>query len=200
MSKNSDRLKEEANMLDVFYALGYRLEQGYAKDERIDWTDKIMKAGDAYFVCCPCPTHQDRHPSCLFKDGWNNVHCMSCGYHKNAIDVIMDVKGVDFQEACDFLAGVEGNPSWYKFYDVKRRELFRSQELQLLSLPPKWYEQIKAQKGEKKALEILVRNANDLEKRYSALGMTERVKAIKILKERGLQAYEGRNENVAESK
>lgn len=105
MSKTSDRLKREANMLDIVRYL-------YGGD--------ITKKGDAYFFRCPNPAHQDNHASAYTKDGWNNIICTSCGYYSQAVDLLQLEKGLEFGEACDLLYELEGRPSWYK--DFSRRK------------------------------------------------------------------------------
>lgn len=100
----------------------------------------ITKKGDAYFINCPNPAHNDRHASCYTKDGWNNVTCTSCGYYAQAIDLIQQEKGLEFPEACDLLWELEGRPTWYKEYNVNtakktsnKKEL-SNEELNFLSL------------------------------------------------------------------
>lgn len=99
MSEMSDRLKNECNILDVVKVLCH----------------PVIKKGDAYFFHCPNPNHQDKHASCYTKDGWNNVYCNSCGHYATAIDLIQEITGYSFPEACDYLAEIMGSPSWYRF-------------------------------------------------------------------------------------
>jgi len=98
MANNHRRLKDEASIKDVVAELGIPVE----------------KKGSAYFMHCPRPDHNDNSPSAYFKDGWNNVHCNSCGRSTYAIDLIQWTLGVSFGDACDKLWAIEGYPDWYK--------------------------------------------------------------------------------------
>lgn len=99
MSEMSERLKRECNILDVVAVLCH----------------PIIKKGDAYFFQCPNPAHTDKHASCYTKQGWNNIYCNSCGHHATAIDLIQEVTGASFPDACDKLAEIMGSPDWYRF-------------------------------------------------------------------------------------
>ncbi len=120
MSTNSDRLKEEVNMLSLVEYLGFEVE----------------RKGDAYFFKCPNPNHTDSHPSCYTKDGWKNIYCTSCGYNVTAIDLVMVTKNLDFKSACDFLASFLGSPSWYGKYKKPTANIgnLEQKELKLLGL------------------------------------------------------------------
>ena len=123
MSANSSRLKKEANMLTVIQYL---------------YGGHIIRKGDAYFINCPNPAHDDKHASCYTKNGWKNITCTSCGYYSESIDLLMLEKGIDFPEACDTLWEIEGCPSWYKEVKFEKKNTNKKElspdELALLSL------------------------------------------------------------------
>lgn len=92
------RLKAEANIAVVVDYLGIQ-----------KW-----KRGNAYFILCPFPDHEDSHATnCYYKEDWNNVYCRACGRSMNAIDLIMNTTGASFGEAADLLWELEERPSWY---------------------------------------------------------------------------------------
>lgn len=100
---------------------------------------RLIQKGDAYFMNCPNPAHEDKHASCYTKDGWNNIICTSCGYYTQAIDLISMEKNVSFSEACDILWELEGSPSWYKSSFRKKgkkneQAALSGEELELLDL------------------------------------------------------------------
>lgn len=51
---------------------------------------------------CPSPTHEDKHPSMSVKN--NHWKCFSCGAGGNVISLVMTVYGIDFPEACQWVA------------------------------------------------------------------------------------------------
>lgn len=119
MSENSSRLKREANMLDVVKFL---------------YGNRLIQKGDAYFMQCPNPAHEDKHASCYTKNGWNNITCTSCGYYSQAIDLITMEKNVSFSEACDILWELEGQPSWYRKFNRNQKKQQQRNELSLEEL------------------------------------------------------------------
>lgn len=112
MSRDFRRLKKEANILEVLYALGY--------SEGGDGPKSIRKMGQNYFIHCPVPTHNDRHMSCRCKRGWSNLLCESCRETIYGIDLIMYETGCSELEAADRLWEIEGRPSWYKTIEKKK--------------------------------------------------------------------------------
>lgn len=108
MSKNDiARLKEEADIEAVVSYLGI----------------PTVKKGNAYFIRCPQPGHDDKKPTnCYFKPGWSNVYCQACGSSTNAVDLIMYTKGCSYGEAADTLWEIEGRPSWYYKRDQRKKK------------------------------------------------------------------------------
>lgn len=51
-----------------------------------------------------CPFHDDRHPSLTFHLRTNTYHCFACSAHGSGIDLAMRILGVEFKEACRWLA------------------------------------------------------------------------------------------------
>lgn len=120
MSRVSNRLKEVTNMLHVVQK----------------YIHPITKKGDAFFFHCPNPAHEDRHASAYTKDGWNNIICTSCGFNCKGIDFLQLVAGLSFQEACDELAEINGNPDWYDWKGEKkeRKHSLSPKDLRILGL------------------------------------------------------------------
>jgi len=51
-----------------------------------------------------CPFHPDRHPSLSFHVGYNLFKCFVCGARGSPLDLVMQVTGKPFREACSWLA------------------------------------------------------------------------------------------------
>ena len=51
----------------------------------------------------PCPFHEDRHPSFAIYPDTNSGHCFSCGWNGGIFRLVMDVKGVDYDEALSII-------------------------------------------------------------------------------------------------
>lgn len=51
-----------------------------------------------------CPFHDDRHPSLSYHLGRNTFRCFVCGAKGGTIDLVMRLHGMDFREACRWLA------------------------------------------------------------------------------------------------
>ena len=99
MANDFDRLKNEADIEEVVSDLGM----------------DVHRNGSNYFVLCPLPSHDDKHPTnCYFKKGWNNLYCTTCGTSIKAIDLIMYETGCSYGEAADRLWELEGRPDWYR--------------------------------------------------------------------------------------
>lgn len=52
-----------------------------------------------------CPWHDDRHPSLRFDVRLNRYRCYVCAAHGGVIDMVMNMKGCGFKEACEWLGG-----------------------------------------------------------------------------------------------
>ena len=62
---------------------------------------KFERSGK-YLTAC-CPFHNESTPSfVVYRD--NHYHCYGCGAHGSVIDFVMELRGVDFKTACNFLA------------------------------------------------------------------------------------------------
>lgn len=57
---------------------------------------------------CLCPFHDDTHPSLTIYARRNRYHCFACGAKGNTIDLVMKVLGMDFKDACHWLAARSG--------------------------------------------------------------------------------------------
>lgn len=117
-----NRLKDEADIAAVVSYL--QLE--------------VKKKGNAYFITCPNPEHNDTHPTnCYYKDGWNHVYCWVCGNITNAVNLIMLVNHVSYGEACDILWEISGCPDWYyekKQKGKKKRFVLSREDAELIGL------------------------------------------------------------------
>lgn len=72
---------------------------------------------------CRCPFHDDRHPSLSFDIRRNRYRCYVCDAHGGVIDLVMNLKGCGFKEACEWLGGpmvFEGMRQWGE--EAKKRE------------------------------------------------------------------------------
>ncbi len=54
---------------------------------------------------CLCPFHEDSRPSLTFNTYKNRYRCYVCDAHGGVIDLVRNVKGVGFREACEWLEG-----------------------------------------------------------------------------------------------
>lgn len=57
---------------------------------------------------CLCPFHDDHHASMSFRPGRGTWRCFTCGAHGGTIDLVMRRLGMDFLDACRWLAGEFG--------------------------------------------------------------------------------------------
>lgn len=96
-SDKIQRLKAETEIGDLVFALGI----------------PVKVKGNAKFIRCPRPDHDDRHESCYFKDGGNFLYCNSCGNVINPVDLIMYNTGMSFRDALMYLWDVNGRPAWF---------------------------------------------------------------------------------------
>lgn len=119
---NITRLKDEADIAAVISFL--QLE--------------VKRKGNAYFILCPNPEHNDTHPTnCYYKDGWNHVYCWVCGTTINAVDLIMKINHATYGEACDLLWEISGRPDWYyekKQKGQKKRFILSREDAELIGL------------------------------------------------------------------
>ncbi len=93
------RLKAEADIRAVVEYCGIRFGK---------------RSGNAQFVACPNPEHDDQHPTnAYFRDGWNTVFCTTCNKNMGPIDILMWNQGISYGEAADILWELEGCPDWY---------------------------------------------------------------------------------------
>lgn len=58
-----------------------------------------------------CPFHNDKHPSLSIHVRRNSYKCFVCGAHGGVIDLVMQVLGKDFKEACRWLGAEDIRPS-----------------------------------------------------------------------------------------
>ena len=52
-----------------------------------------------------CPFHDDTHPSLTFNTYTNRYRCYVCDAHGGVIDLVRQVRGCGFREACEWLGG-----------------------------------------------------------------------------------------------
>ncbi len=83
-----------------------------------------------------CPFHDDSRPSLTFNTYKNKYRCYVCGAHGGVIDLVREVKGLSFREACEWLNGSScstllSTPRRYSGEQKKRVEI--KPDLQWLS-------------------------------------------------------------------
>lgn len=78
-------------------------------------TTTIKKTGTAYIANCISPSHSDTKPSMKISPDKGNCHCFSCGYHVGIIQLVMDNKNVDFNQAVDLIAEKYNIPTNFDF-------------------------------------------------------------------------------------
>lgn len=61
----------------------------------------VWRRGSNYMA--RCPWHDDKHPSLLIGGKLNRCKCMACGEGGSTIDLVMQVEGLDFLGACEWL-------------------------------------------------------------------------------------------------
>ena len=59
---------------------------------------------------CRCPFHEDCHPSLTFDTRRNRYRCFVCDAHGGVIDLVMNLKGCGFKEACEWLSPTSLSP------------------------------------------------------------------------------------------
>lgn len=74
--------------------------------ELINSRVKLKKAGRDYQACCPF--HHEKTPSFTVSQSKQFYHCFGCGVHGNAISFLMDYDKLEFPEAIEELAAMQG--------------------------------------------------------------------------------------------
>lgn len=74
--------------------------------ELIDSRVRLKKAGKNYQACCPF--HNEKSPSFTVSQEKQFYHCFGCGAHGNAIGFIMEYDGLEFPDAIEELANLQG--------------------------------------------------------------------------------------------
>lgn len=67
---------------------------------------KLKKAGQNYQACCPF--HHEKTPSFVVNPKKQFYYCFGCGVHGNAISFLMDYDKMEFVEAIEELAALQG--------------------------------------------------------------------------------------------
>ncbi|MBE2894881.1 DNA primase [Spirabiliibacterium falconis] len=67
---------------------------------------KLKKAGRDYQACCPF--HHEKTPSFTVSQAKQFYHCFGCGAHGNAISFLMEFDKLEFPEAIEELAAIQG--------------------------------------------------------------------------------------------
>ena len=75
-----------------------------------------------------CPFHDDSHPSLTFNVLTNRYRCYVCDAHGGVIDLVRQVRGCGFREACEWLGGTSFSellptPRRYSGESKKRSEI-----------------------------------------------------------------------------
>ncbi|MGL4449163.1 MAG: DNA primase, partial [Shewanella sp.] len=74
--------------------------------ELIDSRVRLKKAGKNYQACCPF--HNEKSPSFSVSQEKQFYHCFGCGAHGNAISFVMEYDGLEFPDAIEELASLNG--------------------------------------------------------------------------------------------
>lgn len=74
--------------------------------ELINTRVKLKKAGRDYQACCPF--HHEKSPSFTVSHSKQFYHCFGCGAHGNAISFLMEYDKLEFPEAVEELAAMQG--------------------------------------------------------------------------------------------
>ncbi len=80
-----------------------------ARTDIVDLVDprvKLKKQGKNYGACCPF--HNEKSPSFIVSPDRQTYHCFGCGVHGNAIDFMMEYERLEFVEAIEELANIQG--------------------------------------------------------------------------------------------
>lgn len=72
----------------------------------IDQRLKLKKAGQNYQACCPF--HNEKTPSFTVSQSKQFYHCFGCGAHGNAISFLMEYDNLEFVDAVEELASLQG--------------------------------------------------------------------------------------------
>ena len=67
---------------------------------------KLKKAGRDYQACCPF--HHEKTPSFSVSQSKQFYHCFGCGAHGNVISFLMEYDKLEFPEAIEELAAMQG--------------------------------------------------------------------------------------------
>ena len=68
---------------------------------------KLKRAGAVLYKAC-CPFHDEKDGSFFVSMKTNRWHCYGCDRSGNAIDFLMELRGLSFPEAVKLLAGQYG--------------------------------------------------------------------------------------------
>ena len=74
--------------------------------EVIDARVPLKKAGHEYKACCPF--HHEKTPSFTVSPAKQFYHCFGCGAHGTALSFLMEYEHMDFVEAVEALAAMQG--------------------------------------------------------------------------------------------
>ncbi len=82
-------------VVDLLEGLGSTICHKYTKTDQIKCT-------------CLNPYHEDKNPSANYSMTLHKLHCFSCNYKGDLIQILQDVRQISFNEAMDFLCGMVG--------------------------------------------------------------------------------------------
>lgn len=74
--------------------------------ELIDSRVRLKKAGKNYQACCPF--HNEKSPSFSVSPEKQFYHCFGCGAHGTAVGFLMEYDGLEFPDAIEELANLQG--------------------------------------------------------------------------------------------
>ena len=135
--------------------------------ELINGRVPLKKAGKNYQACCPF--HTEKTPSFSVSPDKQFYHCFGCGEHGNAISFLMEYDRLDFVDAIEELASLNG-------MEVEREERSHTPEQQ------RKYQQAQQQKHDDYQLMVQISRFYQQQLRVAS----DKDVAINYLKSRGL--------------
>jgi DNA primase len=66
----------------------------------------LKKKGKFWWACCPF--HHEKSPSFHVREEDQHYHCFGCGAHGDILTFVQEVRGGDFPETVEYLAGLAG--------------------------------------------------------------------------------------------
>jgi len=85
---------------------------------------KLKQRGHDYWM----KHHGEKTASCKISSERQTFHCFGCGAHGDGIDLVMELHGLNFKDACQYLHIIPGQPMPVDPAKEKRRQLLKQFE------------------------------------------------------------------------